>query len=492
MKLTLSNWNELKSDSQLKTGNSFNVGTGIDLNRNIGFLSNCNAVQNITPTGLTEAIQKIAIDATNDNAYIFECPKVYKLTNANSVPSVMIYDANFDGAAHNFYSVANMGDSVDSMVYNEGGTDYLFFAYGESTNGYLGKGSLTLAWSGANISATYKTLSSKTGTFKMENWQNKIWICVGRYIDTFDTDIHLQAFDVGLNWSAVDLFSNPNFLGILARKNNWNNRIYIIDGSSATTAVKIIPINGLYISWIENVNGHIVFGAKSTNGDWGIYELTSLDANDSYKLLYNLRYDIGGTMTKLYLTGYYGLAHGKLLFTTNYGLLWSFDGQKMVGTFPWTTMSANTTFGVVTSTAGLGTSVDGNILTGLYGGTADNNYYVKYINTGTYGGNSTATFKDGYIDFGQKVRINYVKFYFKPLASGDLITPTLDADYGTSWTLTDPNGNTTIGFTIDGAITSKRFNIKRDCHSIRPAISWTTGSTAISKITIDYQYLEDI
>jgi len=77
------------------------------------------------------------------------------------------------------------------------------------------------------------------------------------------------------------------------------------------------------------------------------------------------------------------------------------------------------------------------------------------------------------------------------LVASDSVTPTLDIDYGTSVTLSDPRGNATISYTLDGAVTSKRFNVKRDCHAFRPAISWTAGGVSFSKIVIDYDFISD-
>jgi hypothetical protein len=103
-------------------------------------------------------------------------------------------------------------------------------------------------------------------------------------------------------------------------------------------------------------------------------------------------------------------------------------------------------------------------------------------------GNNTATYKAGYTDFGQKVRINYMKVYFKPLVSGDSITVGLDTNYGTSI----PLGNSgVVSFATDGAVTSKRFDVKPMCHAYRPTISWVSGNVAISKIVIDYDFVDD-
>ena len=87
-----------------------------------------------------------------------------------------------------------------------------------------------------------------------------------------------------------------------------------------------------------------------------------------------------------------------------------------------------------------------------------------------------------------------MKFYYDPLASGDDFTPTLELDYGRKTiTLTDGLGNSNVSFSNDGTNnpTSKRFEVREDCESVRPIINWTAGDVAISRIVIDYSIIND-
>jgi len=123
---------------------------------------------------------------------------------------------------------------------------------------------------------------------------------------------------------------------------------------------------------------------------------------------------------------------------------------------------------------------------------ADSKYYL-YKNEGN---TADATYRGNYKDFGQDVQVNYVKLYFKALASGDSITPTLDVDYGTSVTLKAIKGtaNSVASYTADGAITSKKFvppRGKQKCHAFRPVIATWAGAVSVSKIVIDFSYIND-
>jgi hypothetical protein len=177
------------------------------------------------------------------------------------------------------------------------------------------------------------------------------------------------------------------------------------------------------------------------------------------------------------------LFDNKLLIGTQYGLVLSTDGEKI--TLPLST-PVNSSTSYLHTIKPIATD---RILIGYYDGS---HHYIKYadIYPRATAGANTALYKAGYTDFGQKIKINYVKFYFKPLVSGDSITVGLDVDYGTAKTLGKGTGN--ISYTVDGVITSKKFsNLGFQCHAFRPVITWATGAVAISKIVVDYSFISD-
>ncbi|RLC37602.1 hypothetical protein DRH27_03670, partial [Candidatus Falkowbacteria bacterium] len=140
--------------------------------------------------------------------------------------------------------------------------------------------------------------------------------------------------------------------------------------------------------------------------------------------------------------------------------------------------------------SGADTTLSGNI--GLVKQIYTGMIYLSWYDGSVYhfyklssGNSSNASWKGLYTDAGQRIRINYVKFYFKPLVSGDSVTVSLDTDYGTS------NSLGTISYAADGAITSKKFVKNILCHAFRPVISWTAGGTAFSKIVVDFDYIND-
>jgi len=120
-------------------------------------------------------------------------------------------------------------------------------------------------------------------------------------------------------------------------------------------------------------------------------------------------------------------------------------------------------------------------------------YLYKIFGNAT---STTAVYRGNYTDFGQDVQVNYVKLYFKPLASGDSVTVSLETDYGNSVTLKAAKGaaNSTASYALDGAVTSKKFvppQGKQKCHAFRPVLTNWTGEVEISKIIVDYSFIND-
>jgi hypothetical protein len=107
---------------------------------------------------------------------------------------------------------------------------------------------------------------------------------------------------------------------------------------------------------------------------------------------------------------------------------------------------------------------------------------------------TNAVWKGLWTYLGRKVRINYIKYYFKPLSSGDSVTPRIELDNGGTselYTLRDPRSNSTISYTNDGAVKSKKFNVNRDCYAFKPCLYFDGGGVAFDRIVIDYTYIED-
>jgi hypothetical protein len=329
-------------------------------------------------------------------------------------------------------------------------------------------------------------------------WMSNLMIGDGRYVIKYDgTDgndgtIYPKYFDVGKQWIIRDFFNMSTTLGIITRAyyTEYLSEVVFIDGSSGVNAVRRITIKENITACIPYLGDIIVF-TRDTNNTGFIKRLTSNGLETLWKL--ETENTSSGSMEK-YIPpisfGYRDYYEDKIIFTVQAG----FTSKIMLfgkteDKFSFTTLA--TLQGAYPAACKNIDSED--IFASSYTLGATNTYYLqKFVSGSVVNAYSTsAVAKMGYADMGQKIRVNYIKFYFKPLVSGDVVTPTIEADYGTSWTLTDPKGNTTISYANDGAITSKKFNVKRDCHAFRPAIAWSSGGTAISKIVVDYTFLKD-
>lgn len=321
-------------------------------------------------------------------------------------------------------------------------------------------------------------------------WMNCLMIGDGRYVikyngtDGTDGTIYPKYFDVGRQWRIKSLFNMPTTLGIIARGNNTDylSEIVFIDGTSGTLATRKITVK-------ENIQtaiayqGDIIVFTRDTNDTGFIKRITS----NGLETLIDLR-------TENYSSG----SMDNYIAPTTFGQVDYYE-DKLVFTVKTGTTTKVMLFGKIGddfSLTTLGTTT-GQTATACKNIDSEDIYVASYTST-TYslqkfvsGYSTSAIIKPGYTDMGQKVRINYVKFYFKPLVASDTVTPTMEVDYGTSWTLTDPKGNTAISYANDGAVTYKKYNVKRDCHAFRPVLDWGAGGVAFSKIVVDYTFIKD-
>lgn len=115
----------------------------------------------------------------------------------------------------------------------------------------------------------------------------------------------------------------------------------------------------------------------------------------------------------------------------------------------------------------------------------DTDYLIKI----SMNDNSNANFlsKSLWYEFPKRVKLNYVKCYFKALASGQGDDVTIDYDYGAG---SKHIGN--ISFAGDGATTQKRLSCKDiSCNNLRVVIDADEGAgIKYGKIVVDYDFLD--
>lgn len=477
----------------------FYSGRGIDIYKDKGYLYPGKAQTTITITGLSTNVVDIIPDFTNSNAYVFtNIAKMYRLNNIagnDSGAGSIAIEADFGGVGQNYYTVTGMA-KTKGLIYPIAGTDKVVWAYKTSSTGYIATGNLTGAWS---PTLTYKTLSTgaQNGPADIIDWQSYLWVTSDRYIDRLDPLTEgwtTGAFDLGTGWSAKCLFTTPNYLGIFAEDKNKNTKVYFIDGRSQTAAVKIMPLNGVWnITGCRNLNGNIYFFADNKKGSLsGSSNYTSNilgRLNDNgYDTISELTQDISNV--KYHVAGSTQGAietfDERILCGTTVGIVLSYGKSPLRETNSLTSpiFVSNTLTAVINSIKVIDVT-RGRIALGIFDGT---DYLLKYIDTNS--NSSTAEFRPAYTDLGQDCMINYIKVFYKTPASGDSTTVSIDTDYGVNTLLQRDAG--VISYTKDRGTYSKKFDTGNlPCHSFRPKISWTAGSLGVSKIIIDYSFVDD-
>ena len=470
----------------------------VDPHRKPGFIVPGWAESNKTSSSggvLAGLISSAVVDPDSTDFYAISATKVYKLTNAGTS---FVNDANWPHAVPTAED-----DRVDKEVffYNVGNTSYLFYIMDTD----IGRCDV----SGPTFIDDYLTNASYLNASALSDaphptieWKTYRWIGDGRYLHKFDgQDGTYGSWDSGTNypldlgegWEITTLFPTRNYIGICAWYKHspgptykTRARVFFWDGVSADYNYSI-PIEDNKIISALNDNGRVYLVTEGRELGSVLRRLT--EAGDIP--LRHLKTFVSGAVTSFSnsqtVTNYRNtidIFQNRVLIgatSTTRNMIFAFGSPDV--TFPEALIQPYSCSDDPSSGGAIGFVghlMKGSIYVSAYDGT--NYYWMRF--TGSY--SSNALLKERYTETGQKIRINYVKFYFQPLVSGDDVTVSLETDYGTSHSLG------TITYSTDGAITSKRFNKIITCHAFRPVIQWSSGGTAFSRIVIDYDFISDV
>ena len=478
--------------------NQFSVGEKVDILSDPGYLKPSLAISSVQTTAgivLRGIPANGVVDSTNGKAYIISLNgDLYQMTLATDA-----FNADFDGAGHYYKAITNFATWLgagftpsDLIIYNISGTANLFYSYNTAAKGYVGSYPLTAAVftdDKLDLGAT-----AKESPHPMIEWNSYLWIANGQYLAKYvgSTDtLTATDLDLGNGWEITALFSTNNYLGICAWKkgvitNQTESRVFYWDGTS-DNYIYTTPVKDSRIFGAVNHNGNIVLGTYGNNGTVSVIRRLTDSGSVTIR---KLRYVVNGSDVDQRMPSFCGItiSRNKILMgccnTDNYGVTIVALGDEE------SEYSETFTYPYLLST----TAPNYLIFIKQFTNTK---IYVGWRDTGAVGTLSsidlagttygTATYKAGYTDFGQKVRINYIKLYFKPLVASDSITVGIDTDYGTANTI----GN--ITFTLHGGITEKKLYCGKTirCHAFRPTIVWNAGGVAISKIVVDYDFIAD-
>jgi hypothetical protein len=474
----------------------YSVGDLIDPFRDWGYLKPA-------LSGTTITVESVAGGTFKDIArYSSTISYAITATKLHQISSGVLNTAspwNVSGAGYAFTGIGN-GISVVQYVAKVGGVlDTLTFYIGETKAGmYQTPTTFDDDW--LNTIPASAAVFSHTGTgveHPYTIWKNMLFIGDGRYVVRYDGQTGdngtytAQYFDVGWQWLVKGFFKHENYLGILVRGvySPELSEIILIDGSSTTEAVRRIQINEKISSGV-NLGNTLVFIAEDMSGKCWIKELGEKGLEPIIEIRIENATTIGTLDTFSAPTRFseIDIYDGKIAFGCKTGTTsFVFVFGRKDGSSPYILSKP---FSVSGQTITCVKWIDsGTLYVGSYTGTT---YYLQKFTTTNA---TSAVLKFPFKDLGQKVKINYIKYYFKStgtnngLASSDNLTAGLDIDYGTTVTLGIGTGN--ISYTKDGAVTSKKFIVGTQCHAFRPTLTWTEGGTAISKICVDYSFISD-
>jgi len=484
-KITFSNFNGLSQTNRNEDG-KFSVGNLIDPTRDLGYIKPALAGTAVAWTDQLGATIKDITRYSDTISYAIEAGKFHQINNG-AINKTSPWPRTLSG----------IGNGISTVIYTHKANNILgsrAFYIGTAKAGvfdYDNSNGFDDDWLNT-VPADAAVFSDSSGEHAYFIWQNMLFLGDGRYIVRYDGltgnegTYTAQWFDVGWQWKVKAFFRTEQHLGIIARGFYTDDisEIILVDGSSTTEAVRRIFIQEKVIAGI-NLGNELFFITQGIDNKCWIKQLGELGLEPVFEIKFENTattgtFDTFSAPTRFSEVDIYDskIAFACKVGTTPYVFVF---GRNKPGD-PYTLSKPfNVTGQTITAVKWIDT---GTLYVASYTTTTE---YLQKFTTG----NATGTMKLPFKDFGQKIRINYIKFYFKPLVPGDNVTPTIDVDYGTSWTLNSPKKDSTISYALDEAITSKRFNVKRDCHAFRPAISWTAGGVAFSKITVDYDFISD-
>jgi len=455
------------SSSIKNEDDKYAVGAGIDPFRNWGLL-----MPGYSGTAITETSGSYFKDMASTNALLglADNYRIYSVDTANNT-ATRVHTTPGTSATYKLCA-------YQTKVGGEININAIFYFYGTTAGLYNGS-TFTDNWI-----ATVPAGASSLGTSAIPYvWQN--FMMVGyvsgssNYIAKFDGTegdngtLYPTWFNLGAAWAVKSFFNYYNYLGVVVYNlYSYETQVLLLDGSSATLPVKRITVPDLVRNSF-NVNNDLIFhtnGFIKQLGDNGLETLKELTFENKNSVASYYSYVVNDS--------YSDKLNNKIYI--NAGFLGNEDVVFVLGKKD---ASSPYIISEVFNPTGTSTLMVKGVSGLLFvASNTGETHYLEYFSTG----NSTATLKYPFKDIGQKVVLKYVKFYFKPLASGDAITLGIDTDYGTSTSLG------TATYATNGAITSKRFEIKKQCHSFRPTVSWTTGGAAISHVVVEYEPVSDI
>jgi hypothetical protein len=489
MKHIISNFmGGLSSSDKNAPENTYYEGREVDIYRDPGYLKPGYDLTVITSsTSNPQIIDAMIVDIVfyqNKGYLISSNGKVYEIHVGTNGFNSDFYDSGYD------YDIPGTGivNGYKVAIYDIGGSPYLLFAHTDYSAGDVGTYNLSDTFNPDYLSTDIATGAGalEIAPIDMMEWKSLMYISHGQYVGRLngaDEAWDRHKLDLGDGWQITKLFPAEHFVGICAWRKNitgdiyrTESRIFFWDGSSEDWSYWK-PITANKILTAMNKDGEVLIFAKDGQGTT-LRRLTDFGTDIIKRLKFSLTGSYTGTIYPVVRQNALDVYRNRVLFGAG-SLVGSYgeeeEGQPNAITLPYGRVyNSYGSIGVIKNVFA------SKVYYGYYDGT---NYHL--LRTGS-DSSTHAKYRANYVDLGQKAQINYVKFYFKPLSSGDTADVKLDINNGTTVDLG------TISYAGDGEITSKAFKHKHPfCHAFRPTIEWNGGGMAVSKIVIDYSIIGD-
>jgi len=500
MQLIINNWLGGLSPSDIlgKEGSYF-LGEQADPTREIGYLEpgkagTTLAKSNDTPALIANYINSIKVDSSNTKVYLFESStKLHQATYAG----VLANDAYYP---HTITS----GVGEDLILYPIGSTHYLFYSWNDSTDGDVGRVDLgaTPTFDDdfmSTVPADAAVLTKATPHPMME-WQENgmLYIANGRYLTELDGQTGANgtfdptAFTLPEGWKITALFPAGDLIGICASYTtgawSWTgytvrSAVFFWDGSSTKWTRKVIVPDD-EIRAAQSLNGsHYIFTKSNSSASGYIRKWDG----QGFALVQKIQDN--STLASRSPRGYGCVTtyQNFLVFSTDfYGKVFLY-GSPEVGVAP-----ALYQIGKAGGVAGTDQFAYAVAVVGgaIWLSSKDDSESVYYLQKYSTGYDKNFVYKSLYYEFPHKIRINYVRAYFKTLASGADDDIKIETNYGDTTTTLG-----SVSYALDGALEYKRFNKILTCHNFRVIIDTdeanaTTG-IKYGKVVVDYDYIGD-
>jgi len=487
---------------------SYYLGEQADPTREIGYLEpgiagTTLAKSNDDPAIISNYINSIKVDSSNTKAYLLEYgTKLHQstyagvLTNDSDFPHTIGDDLTGHGGHTTF-------KGEDIILYPIGSTHYLFYSWNDNTDGDVGRVNLTSPYTfeDDNLSNTVTSgaVLTKGVPHPMMEWQEngKLYIANGEDLVEIDGQTgangtaDMTAFSLPEGWKITALFPTGDLIGICA---SYTTGVWSWTGYTARSAVFFW--DGSSTKWTRKViiPDDEIRAAQTLNEDYYIFTKSSSSASgfirkwdgQGFRLVQKIQDN--STLASRAPAGFgcVGTYKDFLVFSVDfYGKVFLY-GSPEPGVSP--------ALYQITKSPGGGTDQFARAV-GVVGGliffsSRDDSESVYYLTKLSTGYDKNFVYKSLYYEFPQKIRINYVRLYFKTLTSGADDDIKIETNYGDTTTTLG-----SISYASDGAIEYKRFNKILTCHNFRIIIDTDEGSSTTGirygKIVIDYDKIGD-